>query len=223
MKRSKRYVSSRKNYRSPKPKFKHTKRRKKLKGYHLNTLFFRIGTIISVVCGSITILFFIFAVLAESGLGRDILLTITILFLILTFAAVFKVKRAHHFLNTYQTIHSLRKMDPLQFEHYVAHLHQKLGYKAKVVGESGDNGVDIELWEKGDYAVAQCKRYSGYKPIGSPEIQQFIGSMQIYNAPKGYFVATTNFTEPAQKLARSHHVELVDDVELTKLIQKAFR
>lgn len=109
-----------------------------------------------------------------------------------------------------------------KFEHYIANLFRRLGYAAKVTARSGDIGVDVLLKKDGKHAVVQCKRYGAEKCIGFPEIQQFVGSMQIYRVPQGFFMATTRFTPPAIKLATAAGSELINDAQLALLIRKTF-
>ena len=146
----------------------------------------------------------------------------TTLFVIMACLLGLKAALAQRFLNAYHGIRELRAMNPFEFEHYIAELFRRLGYRAQVTVASGDLGVDIELKKNQEYAVVQCKRYAEHKYVDSPDIQRFIGSMDLYGAKRGFFVATARFSPPALKLAAARHIEAVDDERVMQLIRKAF-
>jgi HJR/Mrr/RecB family endonuclease len=153
---------------------------------------------------------------------RGLLFAVSFPFALLAGLLLFKTILARRFLHAYRSITELRRMDPIQFEHYTANLFHKQGYTARVTVSSGDDGVDIVLRKDGVRAVAQCKRYAESKPVVSEEMQRFIGSMRIYRVSKGYFVATTRFTAAAVRLAHAHGVEIIDAVRLATMIRNAF-
>lgn len=71
-------------------------------------------------------------------------------------------------------------LSPYQFEKFVAHLLERMGYRARVTKASGDGGVDIiahkdELGFEGIVKV-QCKQTLA--TIGEPELSQLYGHVQ---------------------------------------------
>jgi hypothetical protein len=117
-------------------------------------------------------------------------------------------------------IHSLDDiyaMSPGQFEQFVAFLFQQRGFDVRVVGQTGDQGIDIELRPHGTVhgtrVVAQCKRYRG--TVGQPIVREFFGSF-ANQASEGYLVTTGTFTQPAIDWAASRPLRLVDGQELLR-------
>lgn len=102
-------------------------------------------------------------------------------------------------------------MTPSQFEAFVGFLFKARGYDAQLVGQTGDQGIDIELRRRGvagsPRVVAQCKRYQG--SVGQPIVREFYGSF-AERAAEGYLVTTGTFTQPAREWAASRPLHLVD-------------
>lgn len=116
-------------------------------------------------------------------------------------------------------IEGLLQGTPTQFEHSVARILEANGYAdAIVVGGGGDLSVDIEcLSPNGERTAVQCKRYLD-KPVGSKEIQTFIGMLYGHHKVKtGVYVTTSRFTRPAQDLAEEHGIELIDNEKLGEM------
>jgi restriction system protein len=73
-----------------------------------------------------------------------------------------------------------------------------------VVGKSGDGGVDVEIKEDKlglDTVYIQAKRWSD-GPVGSKEIQSFVGALHGKKARKGVFITTSGFSQPAEEYAQ---------------------
>ncbi len=88
-----------------------------------------------------------------------------------------------------------------------------------VVGGSGDEGVDgvIKQDRLGlDQIYIQAKRWS--HPVTSPDIRNFIGSLQIKNATRGVFITTSVFTSDAIAAAGKggKQIVLIDGPTLAK-------
>lgn len=63
----------------------------------------------------------------------------------------------------------------------------------------------------------QCKRYSLDNPVGRPAIQQFKGVIEGQKAFRGYFVATSRFTQEAiDSAAQSDRIRLIDGSDLVR-------
>jgi restriction system protein len=108
------------------------------------------------------------------------------------------------------TLENLKAMTPKDFEYTVAEILRRLGYKdIKVIGGSGDLGVDILAYNKDGKKVAvQCKKYIS-KKVTSPELQLFIGMMVTeYKADYGLYVTTSYYTRDAYHLAMKHKDKL---------------
>jgi hypothetical protein len=114
-----------------------------------------------------------------------------------------------------RTVEDIYALSPGQFEQFVAFLFQQRGFAARVVGHTGDEGVDIELQLRNGQGpvrmVAQCKRYRG--SVGQPIVREFYGSF-ANQAAEGFLVTTGTFTQPARDWAASRPVKLIDGAEL---------
>lgn len=109
-------------------------------------------------------------------------------------------------------------MTPREFEVFSADLLGKMGYvDVELTQYTNDKGVDIIAY-KGDvrYAV-QCKRYK--EPVGSPDMQKFIGAMMHAKADKGLFITTSRFTREAERMAAEHPIELIDRFKIPILLK----
>jgi len=114
-------------------------------------------------------------------------------------------------------------MEPSSFEYLIAELLSKMGYgKPKVVGRTGDGGIDGEcsLDELGLYRVLfQAKRWRN--PVTAGEVRDFIGAIRTKRVEYGIFATTSTFTKDAQETAeKSANVKLIDGQELGRLLIK---
>jgi restriction system protein len=107
------------------------------------------------------------------------------------------------------TLENLKSMSPKEFEYTTAEILRKLGYKdVKVIGGSGDLGVDILAYKDGKKVAVQCKKYIT-KKVTSPELQLFIGMMITeYKADYGLYVTTSYYIRDAYHLAMKHKDKL---------------
>ena len=140
-------------------------------------------------------------------LGELLVVGIAVTFLsFLIWLALRKTKR-NRLLNL--TLENLKAMNPKEFEYTTAEILRRLGYKdIKVIGRSGDLGVDILAYKDGKKVAVQCKKYIT-KKVTSPEIQLFIGMMITeYKADYGLYVTTSYYTKDAYHLAMKHKDKL---------------
>jgi hypothetical protein len=119
------------------------------------------------------------------------------------------------------TVDDIYALSPGQFEEFVAFLFQQQGFAARVVGHTGDEGIDIELQSRHGQGpmrcVAQCKRYHG--SVGQPIVREFYGSF-ANQAAEGYLVTTGTFTQPARDWAATRPMHLVDGAELLRWTER---
>ena len=118
-----------------------------------------------------------------------------------------------------QKVEELLELSPREFEQYIGELFTHLGYTVEVTQFSNDKGIDIIMTKDDVKYGVQCKRYKG--TVGSPEIQTFIGALNHLQADKGYFVTTGMFSFEAEKMAAQHPIQLINRVDLAKLIIEA--
>ena len=118
-------------------------------------------------------------------------------------------------------------MSPAGFEQLVIDLLTAMGYggayedAAKVVGRSGDEGIDGVIKEDRlglDTIYVQAKRWQS--SVGRPEIQRFAGALQGQRARKGVFITSSAFSADAQRYAASIQmtIVLVDGATLADLM-----
>ena len=101
------------------------------------------------------------------------------------------------------------------FERLVLDLLHAMGYGAdrsslKRVGGSGDGGIDgiISMDKLGlDRVYVQAKRWKA--DVGAPEIQGFMGALQLQDATRGVFLTTSTFTKAAREASSKAHGRLV--------------
>ena len=121
----------------------------------------------------------------------------------------------------------LSKCSDDAFEHLVVRLIVDMGYGGskedlgEAVGKSGDGGIDgiIKEDELGlDKIYLQAKKWKS--KVGSPQIRDFIGSLDIKNSLKGIFITTGYFTDDALETRDKSNKSLVliDGDKLTELM-----
>jgi hypothetical protein len=104
------------------------------------------------------------------------------------------------------------RLNPTQFEHYVADLMHMQGYKVKVVGRTADGGIDIQFRSPaGEKGIAQVKRYNHENKVGVKHIREFRTVLRDSKADLGYFITSGRFTGPAMQEGRKNrNLELID-------------
>jgi restriction system protein len=119
---------------------------------------------------------------------------------------------------------------PQFFENLVADLLIKMGYGSskqdilKNSGHSGDGGIDGIIKEDilgFDKIYIQAKRWDS--AVGSKEIRNFIGALQIHNASKGLFVTTSDYTDSAIRSViklNNINIILINGIKLAELMIK---
>ncbi|MCQ2485211.1 MAG: Mrr restriction system protein [Clostridia bacterium] len=121
---------------------------------------------------------------------------------------------------------AIAKMSPKKFEAFSRALLNRMGveFTEKGVQISNDGGIDGYGYhiDANDFrttrVVIQCKRYNA-APVREPEINQFLGAMNKYQADYGVFVTNGRFTNSAKSAAREGSpITLIDGNDLVKLI-----
>ncbi len=133
--------------------------------------------------------------------------------------------------NTLQTeILSLaRNVTPVFFEEMIVELLLAMGYggaaedAGRALGRTGDNGVDgvIDQDPLGvDQIYIQAKRYAHGNNVGSGDIRDFFGALNLKKAQKGIFITTSSFTSSAIQTANDlgSRIVLIGGKELSKLM-----
>lgn len=123
-------------------------------------------------------------------------------------------------------LENIGRAPPEFFEQLVLDLLHAMGYGTsrsdlQRVGGSGDGGIDgiISLDRLGlEKVYIQAKRWKN--TVGSPEIQGFMGALQLQGASKGVFITTSAFTKDAKHAAVKARgsIVLVDGEQLSSLM-----
>ncbi len=109
-----------------------------------------------------------------------------------------------------------------EFEHFVAHLLQAMGYRATVTAASGDGGFDIvahrdPLGLEPPIIKVQCKRT--LSTMGRPEVQKLTGALATGGSELGLFVTLGGYSKEALDFARSRQdLRLVSGHDLVGLV-----
>ncbi len=123
----------------------------------------------------------------------------------------------------------VRGASPQFFEELIVELLLAMGYggtsedAARALGQSGDNGVDgvVDQDPLGvDQIYIQAKRYAEGNNIGSGDIRDFFGALNLKKAQKGLFFTTSSFSPAASKTAKDlgMRIVLINGQQLTKLM-----
>lgn len=123
---------------------------------------------------------------------------------------------------------AISKMSPKKFEAFSRALLNKMGvdFTEKGVQISNDGGIDGYGYhtDANDFrttrVVIQCKRYN-IAPVREPEINQFLGAMNKFQADYGVFITNGRFTNSARVAAREGSpITLIDGNELVRLVKR---
>ncbi|WP_248660668.1 restriction endonuclease [Faecalitalea cylindroides] len=119
-------------------------------------------------------------------------------------------------------------MSPAKFEQFSRALLTKMGveFTNKGVQVSNDGGIDGYGYhvDADDFrttrVVIQCKRFNS-NPVSEPDINQFLGAMNKYQADYGVFITNSRFTNKAREAAREGTpITLIDGNDLIRLVIK---
>jgi len=121
----------------------------------------------------------------------------------------------------------IRGSSPKFFEKLVLDVLVAMGYggslqdAARVVGQSGDGGIDGVIKEDKlglEMIYIQAKRWEGQ--VGRPQIQSFAGSLEGFRARKGVFITTSAFSRDARDYVEriDKRIVLIDGSMLARLM-----
>jgi hypothetical protein len=113
---------------------------------------------------------------------------------------------------------TLRAMSGAQFELYVAALLRAMGHNTRVLGGSGDQGVDLIVDYFGERVAIQCKNYA--KPVGNKPVQEVFTGAKHHGCRQAWVVAPAGFTRGAFALASSVGVKLFDSASIREWISQ---
>ena len=120
------------------------------------------------------------------------------------------IRRFQAIRRTYETRQQLAALTPVEFEQWCAHRLRALGYSVRHVGGQGDHGIDIFAEKDGELTVVQCKRFTGRRTVGEPQIRDLYGAMHAEKAARAIVMTAGYFTAEASSWARGKPIELWD-------------
>lgn len=103
-----------------------------------------------------------------------------------------------------------------EFEYYLHSFYTRIGYLSKMTRTSGDYGADLVLTKDNTRIAVQVKHSKN--KIGLSAVQEVIGARGHYLANKAWVITNNYFTKPAQDLASSNGVTLIDRDSLARQI-----
>lgn len=121
---------------------------------------------------------------------------------------------------------AIANMTPKKFESFSRALLTKMGVEFSNIGVqvSNDGGIDGYGYhiDQNDFrttrVVIQCKRYNS-GAVTEPEINQFLGAMNKYQADYGVFITNGRYTNAARNASREGSpITLIDGNDLVKLV-----
>ena len=121
---------------------------------------------------------------------------------------------------------AIANMSPSKFEQFSRALLTKMGvqFTNKGIQISNDGGIDGYGYHIDDddfrttRVVIQCKRFN-VNPVSEPDINQFLGAMNKFQADYGVFITNGRFTNKAREAAREGTpITLIDGNDLMRLV-----
>jgi restriction system protein len=117
----------------------------------------------------------------------------------------------------------LRLLSAQEFEWIVGEVLRREGWDVEETGREGtaDGNVDLRIRRAGQELLVQCKRWQSWS-VGVDEVRKLAGTLMREGLPgkAGIFVTLSRFTEPAVAEAAKLGIELVDNRELLRRIEK---
>jgi restriction system protein len=123
--------------------------------------------------------------------------------------------RAVH--RTYETRGQIAALTPDQFEHWCANRLRGLGYSVRHVGGQGDHGIDLVAQKDHGHVVVQCKRFTGKRTVGEPQIRDLFGAMHAEQADRAIVMNAGYFTAEAHAWTRGKPIDLWDIDRIVQL------
>lgn len=99
-----------------------------------------------------------------------------------------------------------------QFEAFVKHLLERMGYACRLTPGSNDQGIDIIATGAAGQVGVQAKCYTG--KVGNSAVQEVVAGVAHYGLDRALVVTNSSFTPAAVRLAASNGVSLWGRSEL---------
>ncbi len=122
------------------------------------------------------------------------------------------------------TVEAMHALTPREFEHFVAYVLRRAGYKVKEVGPHFLRGVDLEVRSPGSNRIVagiECKRYAPDQLVTAPVVRGVRGAPAVDRAgAKPFVITTSDFNDPAHQMAvaGTKRVILMNGAQLVRYI-----
>ena len=113
--------------------------------------------------------------------------------------------------DTYEALNPIEKIDMMtgrQFEEFLAHYFNELGYSTTLTPQSGDYGIDIIIEARFEKIGVQVKCYQG--KVTNSAVQEAVAGVRHYGLDKAMVITNNYFQPSAIELARDNGVILWD-------------
>lgn len=127
-------------------------------------------------------------------------------------------RKKKQLVDSNRDLDSIRALSWKELEQLVAEAFRRKGYKVRENLAAGpDGGVDVALEKDGQLHLVQCKQWKTQK-VGVSVVREMYGLMVAHNASSVSIVSSGIFTQEAQNFAEDKPIDLIDGVQLNKLI-----
>jgi restriction endonuclease Mrr len=115
---------------------------------------------------------------------------------------------------------NFEEINPYKFEHFIADLLTRMGYKTRVTPATGDFGADV-IAEKGRQRVlVEVKKFGIRQRISPALVQRALGALTHHRAHKAIFVTTSDFSNKARQVRG--RIEFWNGDKLRRLVREWF-
>lgn len=143
-------------------------------------------------------------------------------FIILTAALMSFINqlRRKKLLDSADKLENIRQLSWQEFELLVGEYFRRKDYVVQENGGGGaDGGIDLTLTKNNQKIIVQCKRWKNIQ-VGVSPIRELYGVMVAEKASACIFVSSGRYTQEAESFANNKPIELINGVELHKLIDE---
>ena len=169
--------------------------------------------------GAVIAVLIFWASLRSGETWAIVLLVVILVFVVGVLMYLVKKRRKKTKYENTMELKIIDKMSGIEFEHYIADLFTKDGYKTTVTSGSSDYGADIVMKKDEKTIVVQTKRYNN--AVGFAAVKEIYTAKKFYKADEAWVITNNErFTRNAQKAAKHNDVRLINREALYKIINQ---
>ena len=142
---------------------------------------------------------------------------ITVVFYLLKFLCRLIDKQMTNKYFSRMDIRDIDGLDGYEFEEFLYNLFRSLNISVVKTQKSRDYGADLILKFKNHTVVIQSKLYFN-RTVGNSAVQEINTAKSYYNADIAVVITNSYFSKPAQNLAGSTNIKLIDRNKLQEFI-----